>query len=99
MPVPQPMAPQPMAPQPMAPQPMAQPYMPPQQPQAWPGSQPQMQQPPRTSAPDLFAQRPSSPGYQPRRPPPRTLLQPWMLVVGATIMALLAFLITRAFIK
>lgn len=47
----------------------------------------------------MFAQRPSTPGHQARRPPPRTVLQPWMLVVGATIMALLAFLITRAFIK
>jgi type VI protein secretion system component VasF len=55
--------------------------------------------PMRASAPDLFAQRPSSPGYQQRRPPPRTMLQPWMLVVGAVIMALVAFLITRAFIK
>jgi len=30
--------------------------------------------------------------------PPRTGLQPWMLVVGAVVMALLAFAVTRAFI-
>jgi hypothetical protein len=44
----------------------------------------------------MFGTRPSSPGY--RKPQPKPLLQPWMLVVGAVIMALLAFLITRAFI-
>ncbi|MFN0247480.1 MAG: protein kinase domain-containing protein [Kofleriaceae bacterium] len=88
-----PMAPrQPMPPQAMPPQP---PYGAP--PQGW-GSQPQMR-PSAPSAPDLFAQRPSTPGHQPRRQQPASLLQPWMLVVGATIMALLAFLITRAFIK
>ncbi len=84
--------------QPFLPPQPQQPFLPPQQPQPqqpWPGAQPQQ----RASAPDMFGQRPSTPGYQARRPPPRTMLQPWMLVVGATIMALLAFLITRAFIK
>ena len=107
---PQPMPPQPMPPQPQAympsPQPWAQPPMqaPIQQPpmQQPPMQQPPMQQPPmqpRPSAPDMFGQRSSAPGYPPRRAAPTTVLQPWMLVVGATIMALVAFLITRAFIK
>lgn len=42
-------------------------------------------------------QRPQEPMYPPHLPP-RTGLQPWMLVVGAVVMALLAFAVTRAFI-
>jgi hypothetical protein len=40
---------------------------------------------------------PQAPMYSPH-PPRRAGLQPWMLVVGALVMALLAFAVTRAFI-
>ncbi|MGN6110250.1 MAG: hypothetical protein ACTHU0_34420, partial [Kofleriaceae bacterium] len=66
------------------------------------------QLPPRAAsptAPDMFdpraryPQRPSTPqvaGFQRAR---RPALQPWMLVVGALLMAALAFAITRAFLS
>jgi len=46
-------------------------------------------------------QRPSMPqvaGFQPQRPA-RYGVKPWMLVVGAIIVAIAAFAITRAFIR
>jgi len=54
--------------------------------------------------PDLFDQRPVYPpqrgsmatGGQPRR---RQALKPWMLIVGALVMAALAFAVTRAFLS
>jgi hypothetical protein len=94
--------PQPMQQQPMLPPPMQNP-MQPMQPRVtplplpqqnpygmWGGPPPQHQQPmqQRHSAP------PTSPG-----PNRKTALQPWMLVVGALVMAALAFAITRAFIS
>jgi serine/threonine protein kinase len=60
------------------------------------------------TAPDSFDRpvlrpRPSGPivaGFQrPGEAPPPTLFKPWMLVVGALIMALLAFAITRSLIS
>ena len=61
------------------------------------------QAPMRPSAQDLYAQRPSQPHMMaPRsRQQPSTSggLQPWMLVVGALIMAALAFLVTRVLIS
>jgi serine/threonine-protein kinase len=89
---PQPM--QPMPPQPMAPQPMG---MPPSFPQPW-----QPQRPTRGASPtsqDMFdrqagsrSQPPQVAGFGAKKP---QLLQPWMLIVGALVMAGLAFLITR----
>jgi eukaryotic-like serine/threonine-protein kinase len=79
------------------------PGMPPQGYAPW-GVQPQI--PPRHASPtaqDLFErpvypqQRPSMPqvaGFGPRARPP--ILRPWMLIVGALLMAVLAFAITRA---
>jgi serine/threonine-protein kinase len=67
------------------------------------------QVPPRDATPtaqDLFERpltypvRPSVPevaGF--RQPKPQRALQPWMLVAGAVIMALLAFILTRLFIR
>jgi len=70
------------------------------------GVQPQL--PPRgasPTAPDMMdrpmlqqsQQGPYVAGFGPR-PPKKAALQPWMLVVGALIMAALAFAVTRAFI-
>ncbi|MEO8553726.1 MAG: hypothetical protein ABI678_27320, partial [Kofleriaceae bacterium] len=47
-------------------------------------------------------QRPSIPsvaGFQKKKPPAKPALQPWMLVAGAILVAILAFVITRAFIS
>jgi hypothetical protein len=47
----------------------------------------------------VLADRPSMPqvmGWQRAR---KTMLKPWMLIVGAVLMALVAFLITRMFIR
>lgn len=103
-----PMPAQPMLPQPgpLSPQPpLAYPSPPPQGGYpTWGGVQPQL--PGRGASPtaqDLYErpvlpQRSSTPhvaGFGPAR---RPALQPWMLVVGALLMAALAFAITRAFI-
>ena len=66
------------------------------------------QHPPRDATPTaqdsfdrpVYPQRPSMPqvsGFQPR--PPRYGVKPWMLIVGAVVVALIAFAITRAFIR
>jgi hypothetical protein len=66
------------------------------------------QQPPRDATPTthdsfdqpMFPNRPSSPhvaGFTNRTR--KVALQPWMLVIGALVMAALAFAITRAFIS
>ena len=66
------------------------------------------QQPPRDATPTthdsfdqpVFPNRPSSPhvaGFTNRTR--KVALQPWMLVIGALVMAALAFAITRAFIS
>jgi serine/threonine protein kinase len=54
--------------------------------------------PSRGGAPDMFQQRPSMPGmgFGQRR---KQVLKPWMLVVGALVMAALAFVVTRAFLS
>ncbi len=101
----------PMGPQPgmsMGPQPGMsmgpQPGMPGYQGQGWPGPP---QSAPRGAAPagpDMFdpragyPQRSSMPGmgFHQRR---KQALKPWMLVVGALVMAALAFVITRAFLS
>ena len=100
------MPPQPMLPpQPMPPQPalpVMQP-MPPQPQQQQPGGYPNWGGQPQRAAttPDAYdrpvfpAQRPSAPqvaGFGAKKPP---ALKPWMLVVGALVMAGLAFAITR----
>jgi serine/threonine protein kinase len=113
LPMPQPpMAPMPQPPMPMTPMPQPpqqQPYQaaPPNSGyQGWsPPIAPQIPQRDATpTAKDAFdrpqypAQRPSMPqvaGFQKQH---KTAIQPWMLVVGALIMAALAFAITRAFI-
>ena len=70
------------------------------------GVQPQL--PPRgasPTAPDMMdrpmlqqdQQGPYVAGFGPQQPK-KAALQPWMLVVGALIMAALAFAVTRAFI-
>ena len=104
----QPMQQQPMHQQPMQQQPML-PMQPPMQSQpsdnypVW-GAQPGM--PPRGSTANDMMDRPVMPqrqsmqhvpGFAPR-PAKKAALQPWMLVVGALIMAALAFAVTRAFI-
>jgi hypothetical protein len=72
--------------------------------QGW-GASPQLA--PRGAAPmpqdmydqrPVYQQRPSMPvmGFQNRR---KQTLKPWMLVVGALVMAALAFAITRAFLS
>jgi hypothetical protein len=97
-----PMMQQPQGPMMMPPQgPMPQPGMPGYQ--GWNGPP---QQPPHGPSPSMemfdprpvYAQRPSMPGmgFPPRR---RQALKPWMLVVGALVMAALAFVITRAFLS
>ena len=69
------------------------------------GGAPQL--PPRGGAPaaqDMYDQRPVYPqrpslpamGFDPRR---KQVLKPWMLVVGALVMAALAFAVTRAFLS
>ncbi len=80
------------------PLPQQQPYMPPQQQQpqyGWP-----QQAPMRPSQP---ADRPMIPRDQAQAQmvltPKKSGLQPWMLVVGALVMAALAFAVTRAFIS
>jgi serine/threonine-protein kinase len=91
-------------PQPPPPiQPLPQP--PPQPP---PAMQPLPQPPPAMLPPPQlqphppaypWGMPPQEPMYpQHHQPPPRSGLQPWMLVVGALVMALLAFAVTRAFI-
>jgi serine/threonine protein kinase len=64
-------------------------------PQAPVGASPAMQA--------MYERHPPSPPYRPSAPSPqrfarsrRTPLRPWMLVIGALIMALLAFAVTRA---
>jgi serine/threonine protein kinase len=90
---------------PMTPQPPQQ-FQPPPQP-GWPAHiAPQV--PPRDATPtsqDLY-DRPVFPnrGSQPQvagfqRGGKRPIVQPWMLIVGAIVMALMAFVITRMFIR
>jgi hypothetical protein len=71
----------------------------------WGGQQPFPRAPsPSASQPPRYSNPPSS--QRPSMPPERRsmqgmqepMLKPWMLIVGAIIMAALAFLITRAFI-
>lgn len=68
----------------------------------------QMQPPPAivqdTRPPPPFPPqpRPVAPpvaGFQKKKPAAKPLLQPWMLVAGAILVAILAFVITRAFIS
>jgi hypothetical protein len=109
----QPPAPSPLSPlSPLPPQPPPFPPLPPLSYQApppgtypvWGGVQPQ--HPGRGASPtaqDLYErpmipQRPSTPHVAGFGRPRRPMLQPWMLVVGALLMAALAFAITRAFI-
>ncbi|MDB4956124.1 MAG: serine/threonine protein kinase [Myxococcales bacterium] len=47
----------------------------------------------------VYPQRPSMPQVSGFQKPAKSVLQPWMLIVGALIMAALAFAITRAFIR
>ena len=74
-----------------------------------PAMQPMPQQPAYHWAPPQPPMRPSQPMERPMIPrdqaqahmvatPKKSSLQPWMLVVGALVMAALAFAITRAFI-
>ena len=113
MPIPQPpptMQPQPQPlPSPLAQPPIAQPpFVPSQNAGSYPGWGPPIaaQLPPREATPTsrdsydqpVFPNRPSVPqvaGFQRLRKQP---LKPWMLVLGAVVMAILAFAITRAFI-
>ncbi|HEY0192776.1 MAG TPA: protein kinase [Kofleriaceae bacterium] len=105
-PMPQPMQ---AMPQPIMQTPMPGAMMPPpmQQP---PMQQPPMPgygswgAPPQRRPPDLYDRQQPQPQQPMQRPSavalgkPRRMLQPWMLVIGALVMALLAFAITRAFI-
>jgi hypothetical protein len=88
----------------------APPYAPSQPGGAYPNWGPPIaaQQPPRDATPTtrdsfdqpVFPNQPSAPhvaGFTNRRP--KVALQPWMLVIGALVMAALAFAITRAFIS
>ena len=107
-----PNAPPPLAPMPAPPAPQARA---PQQPQAqpvggYPGWGPPIAplHPTRDATPtsqDNY-ERPSYPPSRPSMPqvlgfgkPKPSILQPWMLIVGALIMAGLAFAVTRAFIR
>jgi eukaryotic-like serine/threonine-protein kinase len=88
------------------PQPQPQPYYPPQPPGNYPGWGPPIasQHAPREATPTaqdsfdrpVYPQRPSMPEVAGFDRPPRAGLQPWVLVIGALIMATLAFVITRA---
>jgi hypothetical protein len=77
----------------------------------FPGTAPPIvgQRPPRLATPtaqDMF-ERPLAPPNRPSMPrvagfgpaPKQPALKPWMLVAGAVVMALLAFLLTRLLIR
>jgi hypothetical protein len=99
----------PVPPQMQPPMPQqAPPYMPPQQAGSFRNWSPQIAAhlPPRDATPTtqdaydrpVYPQRPSMPqvaGFQRQR---KSGLHPWILIVGALVMAALAFAITRAFI-
>ena len=97
-PLPQQQPPQMMMQQPQTPPHQMQPP-PPQQQYGW--GQPQQQQP--QMRPSQPVDRPMIPREQAQAQmvltPKKSGLQPWMLVVGALVMAALAFAVTRAFIS
>jgi hypothetical protein len=89
-------------------QPGAPPFVPSQPAGAYPGWNPPIatQRPLRDATPTardsfdqpVFPNRPAMPQVAGFNRPRKTGLQPWMLVIGALVMAALAFAITRAFI-
>ncbi|MDX2091640.1 MAG: protein kinase [Kofleriaceae bacterium] len=78
-------------------QPIPQPPQPPIQPLPHPPVAQQVVQPLPPPYPWAMPQEQVYPQHH--QPPHRAGLQPWMLVVGALVMALLAFAVTRAFIS
>jgi len=65
---------------------------------------PPREAPPPVAPPAYPPQRPSIPSIHSgagftKKKPPKPALQPWMLVAGAILVAILAFVITRAFIS
>lgn len=104
-PLPMPQPPLPMAPMPQPPQ---QPYQPPPPNSGYQGWSPPIapQIPQRDATPTAkdafdrpqYPSRPQMPQVAGFQKPQKAAIQPWILVVGALIMAALAFAITRAFI-
>ena len=108
--IPQPMAPHlppppigaPPMQQPLTPRPQLQPqqqppmHLPPSAPNPWSGGPPPSRQPDLYERPVYHRPQPSPPASPTRHP---TAIRPWMLIVGALLMAIIAFAITRSLLS